>query len=70
MKVNAVASARVASVMNDPIVDRLHAVKRGLKKHGAVVLQDNPVDTEVLQRLQKQMDVNIQKSNTIRVSVK
>jgi len=71
MKVSGVSGVgRVAQIMESPVVERLNSVRRGLKKHGAVVLQDNPVDAEVLRRLQKTTDVNVERSKNIKVSVK
>ena len=73
MKVSRISSIRnTASVPPSPVVQRLNAVRRGLKKHGAVILQDTKLDHQVIERLRRQFgdnNVKVERSKTIRVSV-
>lgn len=70
--IRAVGAVRSAAVMESPVVQRLNAVRRGLRKHGAVVLKDTELDREVIARLEKQFgkeNVRVQRSDSIKVSV-
>lgn len=76
MKIGAInsigAAGKVAAVMESPVVQRLNAVRRGLKQHGTVVLKDTDLDRQVIGRLETQFgkeNVKVEKSNTLRVSV-
>lgn len=73
MKISGISGVGgVASVPPSPVVQRLNAVRRGLREHGAVILKDNQMDREVISRLQRQFgeeNVRIEKSNTLKVSV-
>lgn len=73
MKVNQVNSiARTAYAPASPVMQRLDAVRQGLRNHGAVILQDTELDREVIKRLETQFgsnNVRIEKSNAIKVTV-
>lgn len=72
MRVERISNVRVAQVMNNPVTERLNAVRQGLRQYGAVVLQDTPVDNEVINRLKKQFGddkVTVEKSQSVRVTV-
>lgn len=72
MRVNPINNIKVAQVMENPITTRLNEVRNGLRAYGAVVLQDNPIDNAVIERLKKQFgneNVTVEKSKSIKVSV-
>lgn len=61
-----------ARVMESPVVQRLNSVRKAIRRHGAVILQDNKIDNEVISRLKKQFgeeNVNVEKSKTIKLSI-
>ena len=69
--VSAVRSAAV--VPSDPVVLRLNAVRRGLREHGAVIINpDSKIDQEVVSRLQKvhgEENVVVERSKNARLTV-
>lgn len=71
--IGAIPPSRTISVPPSPVTQRLNAVRRGLRQHGAVSLKNNELDQKVIERLKNQFgaeNVVIEKSNTLKVSVK